>query len=253
MNLPGRKVTVVLLVLTLHAVVLFGLRRTQPVAPPTAVIPLMVKMVTVPTPTVAPKVAPQSEKPHLKPQVQRQAPLQPQPQPQPQLQPQPQPQPQSPQQPQHESVAAPAPTAQLPLAQAAKPAQTDALGATARDMAQAHRAPMAPAPTEAGTQSAAAPLALSSDLSLACPTHSAPSYPALSRRLNEQGIVVLHVLLSEDGAVTESQVQVSSGFTRLDNAALMAVRGWRCNALKRNGVSVPAAALQPFRFELQEK
>jgi protein TonB len=43
----------------------------------------------------------------------------------------------------------------------------------------------------------------------------------------------------------------SSGFKRLDEAAMTAVKTWRCNPPVRNGQPVRAVALQPFNFVLQ--
>jgi len=111
--------------------------------------------------------------------------------------------------------------------------------------------PAVPALAGVGAQLPAGPVALSSELSLACPQRTAPNYPALSRRLNEQGVVVLQVTLNEDGAVAAARVQSSSGFVRLDTAALVAVRSWHCTLPTRNGQPVRATALQPFHFVLQ--
>ena len=88
------------------------------------------------------------------------------------------------------------------------------------------------------------PLVLSGNLSAACPDRSAPEYPAFSKRLNEQGKVVLQVVLGEDGRVANAEVKTSSGFQRLDDAALNAVKTWRCKPSVRNGVAVRAIALQ---------
>ena len=53
-------------------------------------------------------------------------------------------------------------------------------------------------------------------------------YPTMSRRLGEEGTVVLLLTVDEQGRVTEATVQSSSGFERLDNAAAKeAVRRWR--------------------------
>ena len=95
------------------------------------------------------------------------------------------------------------------------------------------------------------PVALSSELSVGCPERSAPAYPAMSRRLNETGVVVLRVELAESGHVANATVKNSSGYARLDDAALNAVRTWRCNPAMRNGQPVRAVALQPFNFILQ--
>ena len=101
------------------------------------------------------------------------------------------------------------------------------------------------------TPLAVGPVALSSELSVACPQRSAPAYPAISRRLGEMGVVVVQVELSETGHVTVAKVQTASGFDRLDEAALAAVRTWHCTPPTRNGQPVRATALQPFNFVIQ--
>jgi len=93
-------------------------------------------------------------------------------------------------------------------------------------------------------------VSLSSELSVACPERTAPAYPAPSRRLGETGVVVLRVELSESGNVAHARVERSSGHSRLDDAALAAVRTWRCTPASRNGQPVRAVALQPFNFIL---
>ena len=95
------------------------------------------------------------------------------------------------------------------------------------------------------------PMALSSELSVACPERTAPAYPAQSRRLGETGVVVLRVELDETGRVALARISSSSGHARLDEAALGAVRSWRCIPALRNGQPVRAVALQPFKFILQ--
>ena len=95
------------------------------------------------------------------------------------------------------------------------------------------------------------PVALSGDLSVVCPSRRAPAYPALSRRLGETGKVVLRVSLDKAGNVAKASVDRSSGFPRLDEAALTAVRDWRCTPALRNGQAVEATALQPFNFVLE--
>lgn len=46
-----------------------------------------------------------------------------------------------------------------------------------------------------------------------------PEYPAISRRLNEEGVVVLRLLVGIDGRVLQSEIEKSSGYRRLDEAA----------------------------------
>jgi protein TonB len=97
----------------------------------------------------------------------------------------------------------------------------------------------------------AAPLTLASELAVVCPQHTPPAYPAQSRRLGEQGRVVLRVELDEEGRVSEVRVQTGSGYPRLDDAALAALRSWSCTPAQRDGRAVRAVALQPFNFVLE--
>lgn len=105
-------------------------------------------------------------------------------------------------------------------------------------------APPAPMPVPVG------PVAMSSELALACPERTPPVYPVQSRRLGETGRVILRVELNEQGQVSSARVDQSSGSTRLDDAALSAVKTWHCNPPLRNGQPAKATALQPFNFVL---
>lgn len=95
------------------------------------------------------------------------------------------------------------------------------------------------------------PVALSGELSVSCPERSPPAYPSFSIRLNEQGRVVLRVELGIDGRIASVTFKTRSGFARLDEAAVNAVKTWRCRPAMREGVAVPAVALQPFDFILE--
>lgn len=107
------------------------------------------------------------------------------------------------------------------------------------------------APVETAPVEAAGPVALGAELAVTCPERSAPAYPPLSRRRGEEGKVVLRVELDEEGRVSTARVATASGFPRLDEAALAAVKTWRCNPARRDGQPVRAVALQPFKFVLQ--
>ncbi len=54
-----------------------------------------------------------------------------------------------------------------------------------------------------------------------------PTYPATSRRLGEEGTVRLKVLVDEKGRPKDVGVLNTSGFSRLDQAAIEAVKRWR--------------------------
>lgn len=78
-----------------------------------------------------------------------------------------------------------------------------------------------------------------------------PVYPALSRRLREEGTVVLRVSLDARGTVQDIAIQTSSNFERLDQAALEAVRQWRFIPATRGQVAVPSTVLVPIAFRNQ--
>ena len=90
-----------------------------------------------------------------------------------------------------------------------------------------------------------------SNLSAKCSELNAPTYPALSREDKEEGTVTLRIEMDESGLVSKADVVRSSGFKRLDEAAIAAVKTWRCDPPQRNGQPVRAIALQPFNFVLQ--
>lgn len=95
-------------------------------------------------------------------------------------------------------------------------------------------------------------VAVRSDLAFFCPVHPAPVYPRISRKLGEEGTVMLNVEWNQKGRITLARVQKSSGYSRLDQAALAAIDSWRCNPAEQDGVPVRAVAVQPFSFQLQE-
>jgi protein TonB len=63
-----------------------------------------------------------------------------------------------------------------------------------------------------------------------------PAYPAMSKRLGEQGKTVVRVLIGVDGLPKKASVRNSSGYERLDEAARAAVMSWRYVPGKKNGV-----------------
>jgi protein TonB len=79
---------------------------------------------------------------------------------------------------------------------------------------------------------------------------SPPRYPMESRRKHEQGTVVVRLLIGTDGRVTDIAIAQSSGFTRLDQAALQAIRGWRWRPIIRDGQPVEVRGLYSMPFTL---
>jgi len=95
------------------------------------------------------------------------------------------------------------------------------------------------------------PLVLGGELALKCPERKPPLYPATSKRLREEGLVMVRAELDEEGRVEHASIKSSSGYERLDDAALNAVRQWRCHPAQRDGQPVRAVAMQPFNFVLE--
>jgi periplasmic protein TonB len=78
-----------------------------------------------------------------------------------------------------------------------------------------------------------------------------PSYPSASRRMGEQGRVLLNVAVSADGSALTVALNASSGSNRLDEAAMAAVRKWRFVPARRGGQAVNASVVVPIKFSLQ--
>lgn len=78
-----------------------------------------------------------------------------------------------------------------------------------------------------------------------------PGYPRMSRRMGEQGTVVVRVFINTQGLPEKPEVRTSSGFVRLDQAALDAVQRWRFVPGRRNGTPEPMWFNIPVRFVLE--
>ncbi len=78
-----------------------------------------------------------------------------------------------------------------------------------------------------------------------------PAYPPLSKRLGEQGKVVVRVLIGADGMPQKAEIRTSSGFDRLDQAALTTVMRWRYVPGKRAGVAEAMSFNVPINFVLE--
>lgn len=77
-----------------------------------------------------------------------------------------------------------------------------------------------------------------------------PPYPPMSKRLGEQGEVILRVLIGADGVAQQAEIRKSSGYERLDQVALATVRKWRYVPGKRNGVPEAMWFNVPVNFTL---
>ena len=79
----------------------------------------------------------------------------------------------------------------------------------------------------------------------------APQYPSQSRRLKEEGTVLLLVQVSAEGSPVSIQIRQSSGFERLDEAGLQAVRQWRFVPAKRGNEAIASSVIVPIQFKRQ--
>lgn len=78
-----------------------------------------------------------------------------------------------------------------------------------------------------------------------------PPYPPLSKRLREEGKVVVRVLIEPDGTASKAEIRTSSGFDRLDQTALQTVLRWRYVPGKRNGTPEAMWFNVPINFVLE--
>lgn len=79
-----------------------------------------------------------------------------------------------------------------------------------------------------------------------------PVYPLLSRRMREQGKVVLRVFVESSGLPGRVEIRTSSGSERLDGAAMAAVARWKFIPARQGAEAVGAWVLVPIDFTLKE-
>ena len=77
-----------------------------------------------------------------------------------------------------------------------------------------------------------------------------PEYPPLSKRMGEQGKVVLRVLVNEQGLPAEVVVQTSSGYARLDEAGRQAALRALFKPYREDGRPVAVFVIVPLNFQL---
>jgi protein TonB len=77
-----------------------------------------------------------------------------------------------------------------------------------------------------------------------------PDYPPLSRRLGEEGKVLLRVRVSREGQPAAVDLEKSSNFERLDEAARSVVARWRFVPARRGDEVIDATVIVPIVFRL---
>ncbi|MEF3076133.1 energy transducer TonB [Methylobacter sp. Wu1] len=140
-------------------------------------------------------------------------------------------------------ISAPDSASEITVAKTAETPKTPTVEAPKTPPA-ASSAPAKSAPTEA------APL-IQPHLNADYLDNPPPAYPRISRRLGEQGKVLLRAMINTDGSVAQLAVQKTSGFSRLDQAALETVKHWRFVPARRGSQIVPAWVVVPISFSLE--
>lgn len=79
-----------------------------------------------------------------------------------------------------------------------------------------------------------------------------PTYPRLSRINEEEGTVVLRVLVKPDGTVGTVEIKTSSGYRLLDESARSTVQTWRFNPATVDGKPVAEWYQIPIPFTLRD-
>ncbi|WP_216186229.1 energy transducer TonB [Polynucleobacter sp. MWH-HuK1] len=78
-----------------------------------------------------------------------------------------------------------------------------------------------------------------------------PSYPLLSRKLREQGLVMIKLCVNQGGFVDEASVSRSSGFQGLDQSALATLSQWRFLPLSSALYQSSQCFQAPVHFSLE--
>jgi periplasmic protein TonB len=132
-----------------------------------------------------------------------------------------------------------------------KPVEPVAIAAAADDRPAQVEAPSPPPPAPS-MAAAQVPVPVTQPIFAAdYLDNPSPPYPPVSRRLREEGRVLLRVLVNPGGRADDVQVQSSSGFARLDDAARDTVRQWKFVPAKHGAEAVSAWVLIPVSFKLE--
>lgn len=230
--------------LAAHAGALWGLQAGWQARPPEPEPDILIaaSLISEVAPVPAPAPTPPAAPPVAQPRKAAPAPTPPQPAP---AQPQPVARPATTPAPAALPAATQAePSPNAPTATLAQPSPaTPASAAVAADTPQATPASTAPAPAPAKVE---LPNASASYLN-----NPKPPYPALSKRLGEEGKVVVRAWIDTNGRATQAEIKTSSGYDRLDQTALQTVLNWRYIPGQRAGVPEAMWFNIPLNFVLE--
>ena len=239
-NMNPRLTPIVIAVVSVHALALWALQSGFTRAAPAAEAPVIMvaSLIEPASPETEPEPAPQPAPPQpATPAAPRPTPPQPRPAPAPEPKPEPAPRPQA-------NPVLPAPSA---------PATSDSSPSDAEP-----QAPSAPIVSTASAPANAQAMAPSRPDTVELPNRHAkhlnnppPPYPSLSKRMGESGRVLVYALIETNGTASEAQIKTSSGYDRLDQAALKTVLRWRYVPGKRAGVPEAMWYDIPLNFVLE--
>ena len=225
----GRQLLLVLLIVAAHLMLIAWLMWQPELPVPPKPEPIMVSLLTMPSPkpTPVPEVVPVIQKKSV-----RQPVKQPQPRPVQQIE-RPVPVVQRMSEP-----SADQPKFEAKLAESAPPAEAP--------MAAVPAPVAAPAPVRPEIEEKEEP----PKFGVAYLNNPAPEYPRLSKRAGEQGKVLMKVMVTAEGLPASVDVSKSSGFERLDAAAVTAVKQWRFEPARKGGKAISAYVIVPLSFTL---
>ena len=256
----GRDLLVAGIVILAHGATLWGVQKGlehRPEPPPpvtvitaeliTAAVPLPVDDAPpeppAPTPPAPPPPAPPPppEPPKPKPPKPKPKPPKPKPQPKPEPTPVPMPLPVENASPTAMSV----PAAPVEESKPEEPAPPAASSGPGSDLPPSGA-------SGAGSSGPSGPQTVLPSTKAAYLNNPKPQYPPMSKRLGETGTVVFRVLVGADGTAKEVIVRKSSGYERLDMAALEAIRKWRFVPGTRGGVPEDMWFNLPWKWVLND-
>jgi len=81
--------------------------------------------------------------------------------------------------------------------------------------------------------------------------NTSPEYPPRARRMGYEGLVMLKVLVDENGRVEDLAVFKSSGYAALDRAAISSVKTWLFEPGTEDGKKKKMWVKVPIRFQLE--
>lgn len=199
--------------------------------PPTELTPPEAKPIPVPPPTPKPVAEPPPPVPAVAPPP-RPAPPRPEP---PKVERKPEPRTPPP------TERPPATTTAMPSEAVPTPAQPAAPATTSQAPAAASAAPVPQAP----------PPITAPRFDAAYLNNPTPPYPPLSRRMREEGTVMLRVFVGSDGRPERIELSASSGSSRLDAAAQTAVSRWRFVPARQGDREIASWVVVPVIFKLE--